>query len=663
MGSLPSVLWDRAARERPAGRAVRALCDWATTAPDEAVESLAQRAPLGALALAHRANERQEPREAARWAEVARTAEPVAAIRPYVCLEQGIASYHLGAFREALDACQQGLALMEDDPCDDVLIVAELEAQAAVSCRQLGLRSRAVEYNLSVLRRLPGVPDDPPEDTAERQLVATVRNNLGILYLRQGDPQTAVSHFEQGLALTRSSGHAGQVMVAQLVNLGKVLLQTGRADDAVGYLEEAVALAADCGEVVHHRAREGLALALRDQGRLDEALQIMLPVVAAWEARDARPLLAASLLTLGDVQQRMGDAAAEATLERARSLAESLGVLDVEVGAVEALVRCCEGSGRFEEACRWHGRLHELRRRRYDAQRSRAVEELRANHEAEAREREAERLRAQAATLEGLVADRTRSLQRRNEELAVARDQAQRASQAKSTFLAVTSHELRTPLNGVVGYVEMLLDDCRDEVVFEPAELADDLERVLQSARRLGRLIDRILTLTHLEAGEVAVQVGPVDLVRLVDEVVDPLRPLAVAADNTLQVEVAASARRTMHTDPSLLSQVIHHLLDNALRFTDGGQVQLEVVRRDDQLQITVRDSGAGLPDDAIEDLFRPFQQLDMSYTRAHEGLGLGLALCQLQARALGGRVHASSSSSGSTFVVTVPWSEGAPEG
>ena len=639
--------------EPPSGGSVRDLCAWAVTADAAALEWLAARGAAGAVAWAHRHNEQQDFAAAVPLAEAALAAESDEEVRAHALLQLGIARLHLGEVQACLDRCDEGLGVAARGRVDDALLGAELRAQAAVACRQLGLRSRALRLNLAALAALSAAP----EEAEERQLVATLHNNLGTLYVLQGDPASAVGHFEQGLALTEQTDAAAPVAVVQHVNLGKVLLKLGRADDAAGHLERAVALAVPLGPSVVLRAQEGLAHARRVQGRAAEAVAIMEPVVAAWEARAEPLMLAMARLALGEALADLGDPAAEAVLDAARRGAGEIPLPDVVIGALEGLVRVWEGQGRFAEACDGYRELQEHQRDRYDADRARAAEELRANHEADRRRQEAQALRDHADVLEALVSARTASLRERNAELEEARDGARRANQAKSTFLAVTSHELRTPLHGITGYTEMLLDDLADGAMLDPDALAADLDRILQSARRLQKLIERILTLTNLEADEVPLQLDTVPLEGLLASLMEPLRPVAEARGNRLTLQVGPEARAPMVTDPQLLGQVVHHLVDNALRFTDDGSVTIEANRHGDELVIAVHDTGVGVPPEAIDELFQPFHQLDMSYTRSHEGLGLGLALCQLQARALGGEVRvAATHAQGSTFEVALPW-------
>jgi len=343
-------------------------------------------------------------------------------------------------------------------------------------------------------------------------------------------------------------------------------------------------------------------------------------------------------------------------LRQAYSAARDIPLPDVALGAVEALARWAEAQGRWAQACDWHRAARTLQRDRYDALRARTVEELRANHDAERRQRETAALRDHADALEDQVAERTASLRQRNVELKQARDEARRANEAKSTFLAVTSHELRTPLSGIVGYAELLLDDLQDAAP-DPELIAEDVDRIHRSALRLQRLIDRILSLTHLEAGGVMLQLGEVDLSSFLADLIEPLRPVAEDAGTTLQWSVSPAAEAPCTSDPQLLGQIVDHLVENALRFTEAGTVDVRADRVGERLTLTVADTGVGVPPEAIDELFRPFHQVDMSYTRSHEGLGLGLALCQLQARALGGEVTvASTPGTGSTFLVSLPW-------
>lgn len=259
-------------------------------------------------------------------------------------------------------------------------------------------------------------------------------------------------------------------------------------------------------------------------------------------------------------------------------------------------------------------------------------------------------------TLERQVADRT-------SELESARERAEESDRMKSAFLATMSHELRTPLNSIIGFTGILLQNLAGPL---NPEQAKQLGMVQGSARHLLELINDVLDLSKIEAGQLQVNVAPFDLRESIDQVVGMMRPLAERKSLSLAVEVAPGLPQ-MNSDRRRVEQILLNLLNNAIKFTDRGSVRLVVERVEDYrlrsdsaigpaLRFRVIDTGIGIQPDDFASLFMPFRQLDSGLTRQHEGTGLGLAICRRLAELLDGEVGASSKpGAGSEFFVTLP--------
>lgn len=245
---------------------------------------------------------------------------------------------------------------------------------------------------------------------------------------------------------------------------------------------------------------------------------------------------------------------------------------------------------------------------------------------------------------------------RAQEALALARDQALAANKAKSSFLANTSHELRTPLNAILGYTEILLEDVHKG---DSAGQQEDLTKVHTAAKHLLKLIDEILDLSKIEAGNVGLELETFDVFPLAQEIARTVFPLMQRNHNVLNFHCPEDIGQ-MYSDPTKLRQVIFNLLSNAAKFTHNGTVTMEVRPHDNnsqrQIDFVVSDTGIGMDSKQQGKIFEPFAQADTSTTRRYGGTGLGLTLCHSFVQLMGGDISVESRpNQGATFTVTLP--------
>jgi signal transduction histidine kinase/ActR/RegA family two-component response regulator len=223
------------------------------------------------------------------------------------------------------------------------------------------------------------------------------------------------------------------------------------------------------------------------------------------------------------------------------------------------------------------------------------------------------------------------------ETLAVARDTAEAANRAKSEFLANMSHEIRTPLNGVLGIADVL---TRTELTGQQRELVGVIQ---SSGRLLNGLLTDLLDLARVEAGAIELRPEPVELADLLVSVKDLFAGSAQEKGLTLRCDLKPGVPGVVDCDPQRLRQVLGNLLNNAIKFTEAGEVTLSASRRGDEVRFEVRDTGAGFDAEQKAKLFQRFQQADNSATRKHGGAGLGLAICDQYVRLMGGQIACDS--------------------
>src|SRR5512137_1058594 len=239
-----------------------------------------------------------------------------------------------------------------------------------------------------------------------------------------------------------------------------------------------------------------------------------------------------------------------------------------------------------------------------------------------------------------------------------ARAEAERASRAKDEFIATVSHELRTPLNAVLGWARLLRSGRLDASATGRA-----MEAIERSATTQAQIVDDLLDVARIVRGRLKLDVQEADLAAAVEGAAETVRPAANAKGISLELRLEPGAG-AVRGDPARLQQVVWNLLANAIKFTPaGGRVEVRLRRLPELVRLEVRDDGVGIDPDFLPHVFERFRQADSSPTRAHGGLGIGLAIVRHLVEAHGGSVEARSPgrNQGATFTVELPLPADAP--
>jgi PAS domain S-box-containing protein len=236
-------------------------------------------------------------------------------------------------------------------------------------------------------------------------------------------------------------------------------------------------------------------------------------------------------------------------------------------------------------------------------------------------------------------------------ELARAKEAAEAATLAKSQFLANMSHELRTPMNAIIGFTRLVM---RRSSNLEPKHYAN-LEKILKSSDHLLQLINSVLDLSKIEAGQMDFVRESVSLPSLIEEAFKVMEPLTQEKGLHLRQEIAENLG-PLATDSAKLKQIVLNLLSNAVKFTEAGEILVRATTQGDRLRIAVIDTGIGIPAEATKRIFEEFSQVDNSLTRKYGGTGLGLSITRRLVELLGGEITVESNlGKGSCFTVSLP--------
>jgi CheY-like chemotaxis protein/nitrogen-specific signal transduction histidine kinase len=258
--------------------------------------------------------------------------------------------------------------------------------------------------------------------------------------------------------------------------------------------------------------------------------------------------------------------------------------------------------------------------------------------------------------LEQRVEERTAQLAAARNEAERARQKAEEAARAKSDFLATMSHEIRTPMNGVIGMIQLL------EATSLAREQREQLAVMRSSGEILMTIVNDMLDLSKIETGSLQLEYVDFHLVALVEDCIELFRPQAASRGLDLSLELAPDLPAYVNGDPTRVRQVLLNLVGNAMKFTEQGGVRVRVRREPGaaaRIAVSVQDTGIGIPQEKLGEIFKAFTQAESSTTRRFGGTGLGLTICDRLVNAMGGTIAVESKPGiGSEFTFVLPLAE-----
>jgi signal transduction histidine kinase len=242
--------------------------------------------------------------------------------------------------------------------------------------------------------------------------------------------------------------------------------------------------------------------------------------------------------------------------------------------------------------------------------------------------------------------------EKRAAELIIAKERAEESDNLKTAFLQNMSHEIRTPLNGIIGFSRLL-----NVEYISKDDIKEFTAMISLSGKRLLEIVNNVLDIARIQTGQVNIEQKPIIISSLFSDLKNFFSQLAKVKNISLKFHIPSGRYQAIYSDEAKLFQILTNLINNALKFTKSGNIDLGYEKKDNAIQFYVKDTGIGIPPEMYERIFDRFIQADQSLSRGYEGAGLGLAICKGLVELLGGRIWVESKiNKGTTFFFTIPY-------
>ncbi|MBR9999076.1 MAG: tetratricopeptide repeat protein [Cyclobacteriaceae bacterium] len=526
------------------------------------------------------------------------------------------------------------------------------------------------------------------EEREDAYGLASELNSIGMIFFLLEDYEKAFDYWDQHRYLAEMLKDKNAISIS-MDNFAA--LYSARKDhyQALDYARKGLALTEEIGNKIGQAsAHTRIANIYNDLGRNEEARQAYHLAMEIYRELDVKSSMAAVYVSLGNISLK------DKSFNTARRLCtEALDYASAE-GMIETMKEACkcisgawEGLGNYQNALLYHKHYLQYRDSLFNEAKTKEITRLELNYAFE-KEREADSIVfANEKTLieaklkrerdkrifiivsgsGGIVllgilgflfwrsGEQKRRIDQQEKDLQKEREIVERLKQIdhlKDQFLANTSHELRTPLSGIIGLSESLIDGIAGNL---PGEVLQNINLIRASGKRLSNLVNDILDFSKLKNKDIKLQLGPVDLHAITDMVIMISRPLVSGKPLKLLNEIPEDLPFA-HADEDRVQQILYNLIGNAIKFTEQGEIRISGEIREDEILISVSDTGIGIPEDKLTSIFASFEQVHGGDARHYEGTGLGLTITKQLVELHHGRIHViSEQGKGSTFTFTLP--------
>lgn len=499
------------------------------------------------------------------------------------------------------------------------------------------------------------------EEIGAKGSIARSLGSIGSIHKDQGDIKLALECYQKSLEIQEEIGDK-KAIAGSLSAIGSIYEINGDLDLALEYYQKSLQMNEDLKD------NQGIANKLNNigvvymkQGKYSLGLEYFQRSLKIYEEIGEKIGVAGSLINLASIYKDKGDYTTATKFgNQGLNIGQELGAVATIKDASELLFNVYKKRGQDGNALRMHELFIEMRDSLMNEENTRAVivQEMNYQHE---NEQQAERLAlAEQKHLDELRQQKKnqrtyvvyglivilglfgylimRNKQRKKELLRQRKhsEKLEHIDQLKDQFLANTSHELRTPLQGIIGLSESLHE--REKESRKKQELA----MITSSGKRLSSLVNSILDFSKLKTHELQLNLKNIDLKTIADIVIQICHPLIKGKPVKLINEIDLSIPY-VHADEDRIYQVMHNLLGNAIKFTIKGDIRVSATEKADSVQVSISDTGIGIPKDKLEHVFKSFEQVDASITRAYGGTGLGLTITRQLIELQGGNIWIES--------------------